>query len=80
MTVKERIAELETGLMKAFDLINQLCNKTADVTGATADAVESLKADQEIIKEMVFRLWEQEGVEPVDAWMDAEDRLKEAEQ
>ena len=32
MTDKERIAELETGLMKAFDLINQLCNKTADVT------------------------------------------------
>ena len=80
MTDKERIAELETGLMKAFELINQLCDKTADVSGATADAVESLKADQEIIERMVYDLWEREGVEPIDAWSNAEDRLKEAEQ
>ena len=79
MTDKERIAELETGLMKAFDLINQLCNKTADVTGATADAVESLKADQDIIERMVYDLWEREGVEPIDAWSNAEDRFVEAE-
>ena len=78
MTDKERIAELETGLKRAFELINQLCDKTADVSGATAAAVESLKADQKIIKEMVFGLWTLKGVEPWDAWMSAEDRLKEA--
>ena len=79
MTDKERITELETSLKRAIELINQLCNKTADVSGATAAAVESLKADQEIIKEMLFGLWAREGVERWDAWMSAEDRLKEAE-
>ena len=70
MTDKERITELETGLMKAFEMISQLSFATVDVT-------DSLKADQAVIEEMVMGLWQREGVEPVDAWMDAEDRLKE---
>ena len=70
MTDKERIAELETRLVKAYELLEK-------VSGATAEAVKSFKTDQDIIPEMVFGLWQREGVEPVNAWMDAENRLKE---
>ena len=70
MTDKERIAELETRLMKAYELIEKLFD-------TTAEAVRSLKTDQKIIEEMVIGLWQREGVEPIDAWMDAENRLKE---
>ena len=77
MTDKERIAWLETRLQRAFVLIHRLHVKLADVTGATKESIESLKTDQDIIKEMVFGLWQREGVEPINAWMDAEDRLKE---
>ena len=70
MTDKERIAELETRLVKAYELIEK-------VSGTTAEAVRSLKTDQKIIEEMVIGLWQREGVEPIDAWMDAENRLKE---
>ena len=70
MTDKERIAELETRMSKAYELLEKLSD-------ATAEAFKSFKTDQDIIKEMVFGLWERNDVEPVDAWMDAEDRLKE---
>ena len=70
MTDKERIAELETRLVKAYELLEK-------VSGATAEAVKSFKTDQDIIKEMVFGLWEREGVESIDAWMDAIDRFRE---
>ena len=77
MTDKDRIAMLEARLQRAFVLINRLYVKLSDVTGATAKSIESLKTDQTVIEEMVIGLWQREGVEPVNAWMDAEDRLKE---
>ena len=70
MTDKERIAELETRLVKAYEMLENL-------THATAEAFKSFKADQKVIEEMVMGLWQREGVEPINAWMDAENRLKE---
>ena len=70
MTDKERIAELSSRLNKAYELIETL-------SGTTAEAVRSLQADQKVIEEMVIGLWQREGVEPINAWMDAEERLKE---
>ena len=70
MTDKKRITELETRLANAYELLESL-------SSATAEALKSFKTDQDIIKEMVFGLWEREGVESVDAWMDAIDRFRE---